>query len=65
MQNISADLENQNITGPDGQTYAFDIDDFAKKCLIKGLDQIGWTLQFADKITAYEENLKHEKSWMI
>ena len=30
-----------------------------------GLDQIDWTMQFVDKIDAYELKLKAEKSWMV
>ncbi len=64
IQEITADLENQTITGPDGQSYTFEIDDFAKECLIKGLDQIGWALQFENKITAYEQDLKEKTPWL-
>ena len=51
---ITVDLEKQLITGPDGIEIAFDVDSFRKHCLIEGLDDIGLTLQKADKISAYE-----------
>ena len=35
-----------------------------KYCLIKGLDQIGWTLQFDKQIDAYEAKLKLEQPWL-
>jgi 3-isopropylmalate/(R)-2-methylmalate dehydratase small subunit len=51
---MTVDLEKQLITGPDGIEIAFDVDSFRKHCLIEGLDDIGLTLQKADKISAYE-----------
>ena len=62
---ITADLEKQTVTGPDGKSYSFKIDSFSKTCLLKGLDQIGWTEQFQDKISAFEEKLKKEKPWLV
>jgi 3-isopropylmalate/(R)-2-methylmalate dehydratase small subunit len=61
---ITADLEKQTVAAPDGSKFTFPIDDFIKSCLLKGLDQIGWTLQFADKINEYEKKLKETKPWM-
>ena len=60
---ISADLTSQTVTAG-GKKYAFAIDAFNKECLLKGLDGIGWTLQFEDKITAYEDKIKTEHSWL-
>ncbi len=51
---MTVDLEKQLIIGPDGIQIAFDVDSFRKHCLIEGLDDIGLTLQKADKISAYE-----------
>ena len=61
---ITADLESQTITAPDQKTYNFDINDFSKDCLLKGLDHITWTLQFNDQINTYEERIKTEKPWV-
>jgi len=61
---ISADLEKQIVIGPDGKQYGFQINSFAKTCLLKGLDQIGWTLQFEDKINNFEKKLREQKPWV-
>lgn len=61
---ISADLPRQILTDTEGREYAFEIHDFAKECLLKGLDQIGWTLQYEDKIKSYESRLREERSWL-
>lgn len=37
------------------QDYAFPINPFVKKCLMEGLDDIGYTLSFAGDIKAYEK----------
>ncbi len=61
---LSADLNSQKLTGPDGKTYSFEVPAFAKHCLLNGLDHIGWTLQFEDMISSYEDRLKEEKPWL-
>ena len=51
---ITVDLETQKITSPDGSTVAFEFDEFRKRCLLNGLDDIGLTLQHEADISAYE-----------
>lgn len=60
---VTVDLEKQEITGPDGGTIRFDIDPFRKHCLLNGLDDIGLTLQKADKIGAFESSRKISQPW--
>ncbi|MFA5060088.1 MAG: 3-isopropylmalate dehydratase small subunit [Candidatus Omnitrophota bacterium] len=62
---LKADLVAQKINGPKNQTYSFSINSFAKECLLKGLDSIGWTQQFNDKIAAYEKTKSAEKPWLF
>ena len=64
-EKFTADLQKQTITDPDGNTNHFDIDDFAKNCLLNGLDAIGWTEQFAVMISSYEEKKKNERPWLF
>ncbi len=61
---ITVDLENQKITGPDGGEISFDLDPFRKHCLINGLDDIGLTMEKADKIDAFEEKNKISQPWL-
>lgn len=59
------DLENQVVRTANGsESYSFDIDAFRKYCLLNGLDDIGLTLQKADKIRAYEERHLTEQPWL-
>ena len=43
----------------------FNIDQFKKKCLIEGLDDIALSLEKADKINSFEKNLKITKPWIF
>ena len=51
---LMIDLEAQQVVQPDGTAHPFEIGDFEKYCLLNGLDEIGWTLQFDEQISAYE-----------
>jgi 3-isopropylmalate/(R)-2-methylmalate dehydratase small subunit len=53
---LKVDLASQTISLPDGWSYNFQIDGFAKKCMLEGVDQLGYILSFEEKIIAYENN---------
>lgn len=57
---IAVDLSLQTVRGPDGIEHSFDIDPFAKECLLKGLDEIGYTLSLVDEISAFENRYGRE-----
>jgi 3-isopropylmalate/(R)-2-methylmalate dehydratase small subunit len=50
---ITVDLEKQQVRG-DGFAYPFEIDAFARECLLGGLDEIGLVERHGSSITAYE-----------
>ena len=52
-------LGNQHllVTGPDGGAHAFAIDPFAKHCLLRGLDELDYTLAQLRHIEANERRL--------
>jgi 3-isopropylmalate/(R)-2-methylmalate dehydratase small subunit len=60
---VTVDLEKQEITGPDGCSIRFDLDPFRKHCLLNGLDDIGLTLEKADKIATFAETRKTAQPW--
>ncbi|MCQ8783580.1 3-isopropylmalate dehydratase small subunit [Mangrovibrevibacter kandeliae] len=60
---LTVDLEAQTIQGPDGGTIRFDIDPFRKHCLLKGLDDIGLTMEKRGAIDAYEARLAESRPW--
>ncbi len=61
---LSVDLDSQTITGPDGGSISFEIDEHRKKCLMEGLDDIGLTLQKAGAIDAYEARRAQTTPWL-
>ena len=60
---LSIDLAAQEISDGQDLKITFDIDPFRKHCLLNGLDDIGLTLQKADKIDAYEARAATSRSW--
>jgi len=52
---ITVDLESQTVFLPGGRTMEFPIDPFAKNCMLKGVDQLGYLLSFEDKVREFEE----------
>ncbi len=63
-EEISIDLPNQKIVFGNKE-ISFEIDEFKKKCLLEGLDDIALSLEKSDKIFAYENNLKSVKPWIF
>jgi len=51
---VKVDLERQELTLPDGTRTAFPVDPFRKRCLLLGVDELGYLLQFEREIAAYE-----------
>lgn len=51
---ISVSLEDCTVTDSEGASYGFSIDEFQRKCLLEGLDDIALTLQHEAEILAYE-----------
>jgi 3-isopropylmalate/(R)-2-methylmalate dehydratase small subunit len=62
---LTVDLEAQQVYTPAGKSFPFEISPFYKKRLLQGLDDIGWTLQFASKIEEFENEYRREKPWMF
>jgi 3-isopropylmalate/(R)-2-methylmalate dehydratase small subunit len=62
---IFIDLEHQTVATPFQDRFPFEIDAFRKECLLGGLDEIGITLGSSDAISAYEDRLASERSWLI
>ncbi len=61
---MTVDLAAQEITRPDGQKIAFEIDPHRKHCLLNGLDDIGLTLKKAGKIDGFEAGRKTTQPWL-
>ncbi|HSV58689.1 MAG TPA: 3-isopropylmalate dehydratase small subunit [Variovorax sp.] len=55
---LRVDLEAQLVVGPDGRAHRFDIDPFARHCLLEGLDEIAYTLAQRARIEAFERRVE-------
>jgi 3-isopropylmalate/(R)-2-methylmalate dehydratase small subunit len=63
-QEITVNLENNTIIASNGEKINFEIDNFRKKCLIEGLDDIALTLKKEGKINEFESNNKQKLPWL-
>ena len=63
-EEISVNLPEQTISFGNKQ-IKFEIDQFKKKCLIEGLDDIALSLEKSEKIVSYENKIKEEKPWIF
>ncbi len=61
---VSVDLENQRVTGPDGEIFPFEIDPFRKHCLLNGLDDIGLTFEKTNLIDTFEVRHRAAQPWL-
>ena len=57
---VAIDLPSQTVTLPDGSKHGFEIDPFAKHCLLNGVDELAFTLSQVDEIVAFENRYGRE-----
>jgi len=62
-ENIEVNLTDQEIKFGNSK-IKFKIDQFKKKCLLNGLDDIALSLEKTEKISSYEDKLKNNKPWI-
>lgn len=62
---LTVDLEQQVVVSPSGQSFSFEVDPFSKERLLKGMDDIGWTLQFGQQIESFESAYQNNAPWMF
>lgn len=55
---FTIDLESQTLSFPNG-SVTFPIDPFNKTCLLNGVDELGYILNFEDEISAFEERANY------
>ncbi|KCZ46196.1 3-isopropylmalate dehydratase small subunit [Hyphomonas pacifica] len=61
---FTVDLEAQTVTGPDGESHGFEVDEGRKANLMAGLDEIGASLTASARIDAFEAERKLTKPWL-
>ncbi len=62
---LTIDLERQVVITAAGDELAFEVDAFRKECLLKGLDEIGLTLQEDASIRTFETKHQQKFPWLF
>jgi 3-isopropylmalate/(R)-2-methylmalate dehydratase small subunit len=62
---VAVDLAAQTVTMPDGRLLSFSVDGVRKEQMLKGLDDIGITLQYASRIEAFESDYRKRRPWLF
>jgi 3-isopropylmalate/(R)-2-methylmalate dehydratase small subunit len=62
---LAVDLESQTVNTPSGESFKFEVDPFNKHCLLNGLDEIGLTLEHAEKIRTFEAQHRERQPWVF
>jgi 3-isopropylmalate/(R)-2-methylmalate dehydratase small subunit len=63
-QSIEIDLINQLLYYGDFE-FEFELDDYKKKCLLEGLDEIGASLKLTEQIKSFEQNYQLKNPWLF
>jgi len=53
---VEIDVASTTLVLPDGRSVGFPLEAFARYCLLEGTDQLGFLLDHASQIAAFEEN---------
>ncbi|MBC7778540.1 MAG: 3-isopropylmalate dehydratase small subunit [Proteobacteria bacterium] len=61
---VTADLEAQTVTTPDGRIRTFALDPVRRERLLRGLDEIGLTLTRLPGIEAFEARYARARPWL-
>ena len=56
---VNIDVEKSVLTLPDGTAVSYPIDEFARYCLLEGIDQLGFLRKHADDIKTFED----QRTW--
>jgi len=62
---VTLNLKDQTVVGPDAAVHAFDINSFDKQRLLKGLDDIGLTMEFSETIDSFVTDYRQRHRWAV
>ncbi len=62
---MKLNLPDQKVVLPDGTVLDFEVDAFRKDAMLQGLDDIGMTMQKADKIRQFELDRSKAAPWVF
>ena len=61
---IEVDLEEQ-VVKFGNETVNFEVDEFKKKCLLEGLDDIALTMKKLNLVENFEKKVKEDRPWLL
>lgn len=61
---MTVDLPNQSVTGPDGQIHRFEMAPLSKKRLLRGLDEIAHTQEYSESVKRFERAQAKAFPWL-
>ena len=61
---VIVDLRSQQVTAPDGVNHGFQIDAFRRDLLLRGVDEIDFTLGHGAEIERHEQHLRSAMPWI-
>ena len=61
---MEVDLVSQQISTSDGAVFSFEVDEFKKRCLLEGLDDIGQTFQKVAAFDNFEAKAAEARPWV-
>lgn len=64
LKKVTVDLDLQFVEAPNGFRYQFEIGDYQKQILLKGLDAISAALIYRNEIDAYQERDSSNRPWI-
>ncbi|MBW8881313.1 MAG: 3-isopropylmalate dehydratase small subunit [Asticcacaulis sp.] len=56
QQRVTIDLESCELTLEDGTVFVFQVEAFARQCLLEGVDAMGWLLKRLPEIEQFEQS---------
>ena len=65
VSELSVDLDSKKISHKKNELYDFKVEDNLLERIIFGLDDVDMTLKYKDKIIAFEQARRKEKSWIF
>lgn len=57
---LHIDVATRSVTLPDGRSATFELDAFARTCLLEGVDQLGYLLKHDTAISAFEQRMQFQ-----
>lgn len=62
---VTVDLNDLQVTGPDGRVHAFKIDEFFRQMLLQGMDEVELTRSLLDQVSAFEKTYLARHPWVL